>query len=147
MPGVVFVVVGGLLAIGGIRLAMLGGSWYYLLAGIAIAATGVLMWLRRRAALFVFAIVLFASTIWAAVEARFDFWQLLPRLWVWVVLAIWLLLPPVSKRLALGPPAAPREGMAHRDRRQSRSGRPDRNHLRRHADRPMPTATASKMCW
>ncbi|MBB5510382.1 membrane-bound PQQ-dependent dehydrogenase, glucose/quinate/shikimate family [Paraburkholderia atlantica] len=111
VPGVVFVVIGVLLAIGGIRLAMLGGSWYYLLAGIAIAATGVLLWLRRRAALFVFAIVLFASTIWAVVEARFDFWQLLPRLWVWVVLAIWLLLPPVSKRLALGPPGVPREGV------------------------------------
>lgn len=54
--------------------------------------------------------MLFASTIWAVVEARFDFWQLLPRLWVWLILAIWLL-PPVTNRLALGPPAVPREGV------------------------------------
>jgi glucose dehydrogenase len=41
---------------------MLGGSLYYLLAGIGIALTGVLLLLRRRAALGLYAMVLFAST-------------------------------------------------------------------------------------
>jgi quinoprotein glucose dehydrogenase len=111
VPAVVFIVIGLALAAGGARLVTLGGSWYYVVTGIAIALTGVLLSIRRRSALWLFALILFGSTIWAVVEARFDFWQLLPRLWVWLVLALWLLLPPVTRKLVFGPPAAHREGV------------------------------------
>ncbi|MDQ0624792.1 MULTISPECIES: glucose/quinate/shikimate family membrane-bound PQQ-dependent dehydrogenase [Paraburkholderia] len=111
VPGIVFIIIGLALAAGGVPLVTLGGSWYYVITGIAIALTGVLLFIRRRSALWLFALVLFGSTIWAVTEARFDFWQLLPRLWVWLVLALWLLLPPVAGKLVFGPPAAHREGV------------------------------------
>ncbi|SAL54994.1 outer membrane protein assembly factor BamB family protein [Caballeronia humi] len=104
----IFIVIGALLAIGGVGLVMLGGSWYYLIAGIGVLVTGLLLLIRRRSALLLFALVLFASTIWAVAEARFDFWQLLPRLGVWVVLALWLLIPVVHRGALFGPPATPR---------------------------------------
>ena len=59
---------------------MLGGSLYYLLAGIGIALTGVLLLATRRAALGLYALVLFASTVWALWEVGLDWWQLVPRL-------------------------------------------------------------------
>lgn len=49
------------------------------ITGIAIALTDALLCIRRRSALWLFALVLFGSTIWAIAKARFDFWQLLPR--------------------------------------------------------------------
>jgi len=111
VPAVVFIILGLALAAGGVPLVRLGGSWYYVVTGVAIALTGVLLSIRRRSALWLFALILFGSTIWAVAEARFDFWQLLPRLWVWLVLALWLLLPPVTRKLVFGPPAAHREGV------------------------------------
>jgi quinoprotein glucose dehydrogenase len=109
VPAIVFLVIGLALLLGGIRLAMLGGSWYYVVAGVGIAATAILLWMRRRSALLLFARILFASVIWAVVEARFDFWQLLPRLWLWLVLGLWLLLPAVTRKLVFGPPSTLRE--------------------------------------
>lgn len=60
--GILLLLMGLAMLAGGVKLSMLGGSLYYLLAGIGIALTGILMLLRRRAALGLYAIVLFAST-------------------------------------------------------------------------------------
>lgn len=84
---------------------MLGGSLYYLLAGIGIALSGILLLLRRRAALGLYAIVLFASTVWALWEVGLDWWQLVPRLALWFVLGIVMLLPWFRRPLLLAGPA------------------------------------------
>jgi len=100
ITGILFIVLGLALAIGGIWLLALGGSWYYLLAGTGIAVTGVLLMLGRTWALWLYALVLLGSTAWALYEVRLDWWQLLPRLDVWFVLGLWLWLPFVNRRLA-----------------------------------------------
>lgn len=97
--GVVFALLGLALAVGGGWLLALGGSLYYLLAGLGLVATGVLLMLGRREALWLYALVLFGTTLWALFEVRLDWWQLLPRLDVWFVLALWLWLPLVNRRL------------------------------------------------
>ena len=97
--GLVFVLVGIALAIGGGWLIARGGSWYYLIGGLAVAATGVLVLLARRAALWLFAWFLLGTLLWAIAEVRFDWWQLLPRLDLWFLMGAWLLLPPVNRRL------------------------------------------------
>ena len=84
---------------------MLGGSLYYLLAGIGIALTGILLLLRRRAALGLYAIVLFASTVWALWEVGLDWWQLVPRLALWFALGFVMLLPWFRRPLLLDGPA------------------------------------------
>ncbi|HEY9133126.1 MAG TPA: glucose/quinate/shikimate family membrane-bound PQQ-dependent dehydrogenase [Dyella sp.] len=100
--GVFFIVLGLVLAVGGGWLVSLGGSWYYLLAGLALAFDGYLLICRRATALWLYALILFGTTIWSVAEVRFDGWQLVPRLAVWVILAMWLLLPWIRRRL---PPA------------------------------------------
>nr|BFE94548.1 hypothetical protein GCM10020185_50840 [Pseudomonas brassicacearum subsp. brassicacearum] len=66
---------------------------YYLLAGIGLALTGVLLIMARRAALGLYALVLFASTVWALWEVGLDWWQLVPRLAMLFALGIVMLLP------------------------------------------------------
>ncbi|MDR5759969.1 glucose/quinate/shikimate family membrane-bound PQQ-dependent dehydrogenase [Caballeronia sp. LZ035] len=105
---IVFVVIGLLLGIGGAYLVAVKGSWYYVVTGVAIVLTGLLLLIRRRSALLLFALVLFGSTLWAVFEVHFDFWQLMPRLWVWLVLAIWLLIPFVHRGALFGPPSTVR---------------------------------------
>ena len=68
--GILLLLMGLAMLAGGVKLSMLGGSLYYLLAGIGIALSGILMLMRRRAALGLYAIVLFASTVWALVGSR-----------------------------------------------------------------------------
>ena len=86
-------VLGALLALGGAYLLWLGGSWYYLLAGLGLLLVGVLIHRGQRAALWLYALVLLASLAWTVYEVRFDWWQMAPRIDLWCVLGLWLLLP------------------------------------------------------
>src|SRR5689334_20846108 len=90
MTGSLLVLLGLALAGGGLRLASLGGSLYYLIAGVGIVTTGVLLLLRKRAALSVYAVVLLATTLWAVAEVRFDWWQLVPRISLWFAIGLLL---------------------------------------------------------
>ncbi|MDO8070177.1 membrane-bound PQQ-dependent dehydrogenase, glucose/quinate/shikimate family [Janthinobacterium sp. SUN176] len=103
VTGVIFILFGLALLGGGIWLATLGGSWYYLLAGIGMLIAGALVFQGKRSAQPFMALLLLATLIWSLIEVKFDWWQLLPRLDIWFAAAVWLLLPFVSRRLA--PPA------------------------------------------
>ncbi|TCV92353.1 quinoprotein glucose dehydrogenase [Luteibacter rhizovicinus] len=116
ITAVIFALFGAALFLGGIRLATLGGSWYYLIAGIATLVVAALLIIRRTAALWVFALLLLGTTVWAVIEVKFDWWQLMPRVWVWFVLGLWLLTPWVRRGLvrvrgALDAPSTPRSGV------------------------------------
>ncbi len=92
LSAILFIVAGAATALGGVKLVALHGSWYYLLAGLGVLLTGVLLLANRRMALWLYAAVLLLSTAWALYEVKLDWWQLLPRLDVWFVLGLWLLL-------------------------------------------------------
>ena len=83
----------------GAYLAALGGSLYYVLAGIGLLATAVLLYRRNAIALAVYAVVLAATLIWALAEVGFDFWQLSPRGNLLVPIAVVLLLPWLTRAL------------------------------------------------
>ncbi|MGK5075452.1 membrane-bound PQQ-dependent dehydrogenase, glucose/quinate/shikimate family [Janthinobacterium sp. ZB1P44] len=68
------------LAAGGIELITLGGSWYYLLAGLGLILAGVLYLRRKPLASAVIAVLLGATLIWAVWEIGFAFWPMVPRL-------------------------------------------------------------------
>ncbi|HXR00835.1 MAG TPA: glucose/quinate/shikimate family membrane-bound PQQ-dependent dehydrogenase [Pseudomonas sp.] len=102
--GLVILIMGLALLAGGIKLLTLGGSLYYLLTGIGFFITGVLLIMGRRSALGLFAVVLFASTIWALWEVGLDWWQLVPRLSLWFVLGIVMLLPWFRRPVLRGQP-------------------------------------------
>src|SRR3954451_3559724 len=67
------------LVAGGAWLISLGGSWYYLLAGLGLVLTALLLSLRRAEALWVYAIVVAATLAWALWEAGLDWWPLAAR--------------------------------------------------------------------
>ena len=103
--GLLFLLVGLALAIGGVWLVGLGGSAYYLIAGLGVAATGALVLLRRIEALWLYALVLIGTVAWAIGEVGLNGWSLEPRLVAPIVLGLWLLIPWVRRGLV---PADPR---------------------------------------
>jgi quinoprotein glucose dehydrogenase len=99
ITSIVLALVGLVLGGGGAWLVALGGSWYYLIAGLAFLVTAWLLYRRRSAALWLYAGIVFATLIWAVWEIGFDWWQLGPRGGVIVIIALWLLTPWVRRRL------------------------------------------------
>src|SRR4051812_36596108 len=88
----------GLLAAGG-YLAAIGGSWYYVLAGIGMAVTGLLLIRGSASALWVYAAVVLGPLAWAVGEVGLDWWQLAARGDVVFIIGAVLLLPPITRRL------------------------------------------------
>jgi len=101
---------GLLLAIGGAELASLGGSHYYLIAGLWLLAAGfVLIW-RYRWGLAAYGVFLAATLVWAMAEVGTSPWLLLPRLAgpliLFAVLALAALVMPSRARPARKPAGA-----------------------------------------
>ncbi|KAF1049628.1 MAG: Quinoprotein glucose dehydrogenase [Burkholderia gladioli] len=87
-----FALLAGLyLLAGGIWLAAIGGSAYYVVAGIVLLVFAWLIRGRRAVALMLYALLLVGTAIWAVGESGFDFWALAPRSGVLVVFGVWLL--------------------------------------------------------
>jgi len=99
--GIVFVA-------GGVWLAVLGGSLYYVIAGIAIALSGWLLLKRRTSGLILYALTLLGTLGWALWEVGFDWWALSARESLLIVIGILLLLPPMVRSLhSVDQPPAP----------------------------------------
>ncbi|RWX76168.1 glucose/quinate/shikimate family membrane-bound PQQ-dependent dehydrogenase [Neorhizobium lilium] len=78
--GAALIAAGLFLTIGGGKLVMLGGSWYFLLAGIAVVLSGLLVILRRPSGALLFGLVTVLTAAWAVWEAGLEFWPLISRL-------------------------------------------------------------------
>ena len=100
--GAITALIGLAIGAAGVWLIILGGSWYYLVAGIALIATGVLLIRREPAALWCYAALLVGTMAWALWEVGFDFWALAPRGDVLAILGAVLVLPWVVRRLPPG---------------------------------------------
>ncbi|KDR88887.1 glucose dehydrogenase [Agrobacterium sp. TS43] len=88
----------------GSQLVMLGGSFYYVLSGLAFLLTAILLFKRNRAALHVYAVFIVATLAWAIWEVGFDWWQLGPRGGIIILIGLWLLVPWVRKPLGFSSP-------------------------------------------
>ncbi|WP_416609860.1 membrane-bound PQQ-dependent dehydrogenase, glucose/quinate/shikimate family [Sphingomonas sp. MJ1 (PH-R8)] len=111
--GAVIALIGLILAAGGAWLAMLGGSLYYLVVGVAMAVAGALLIKGRLAGGWLYLGIVAVTFIWAWWESGPDAWALVPRIVAPVVLlvAVLLVMPTLSWRrnrwqLALGGVAA-----------------------------------------
>jgi len=76
------------LAVGGLWLITLGGSWYYLLAGAGMLASGVLLFLQRLSGVWLYWLVFIGTVVWALWEVGLDPWALLPRVLALAVIAL-----------------------------------------------------------
>ncbi len=78
--GLCLLAIGGVLAVGGGRLIALGGSPYYLIAGLAAAVSGLAVILGRwRLGATLFLLLMAGTLVWALAEAGLNGWALAPR--------------------------------------------------------------------
>src|SRR4051794_13445974 len=108
--GILVALMGLALGAGGIWLITLGGSWYYVLAGIGFLVTAYLLVTARPAALWMFALVVAGTLVWALWEVGLDWWPLGARGGLVFVIGLFLLTPWVRRALRTRPsPAAIRD--------------------------------------
>jgi len=97
--GIVVMLFGLVLLVGGVRLAQLGGSWYFLLMGAASLVAGGLLALRRPLGALLYGVAFVATVAWALADAGLEFWPLVSRLVMPAVLAMLVALTwPVLRR-------------------------------------------------
>ncbi|MDB5891356.1 MAG: glucose dehydrogenase [Polaromonas sp.] len=97
--GLVLALIGMGLCAGGAWLAGLGGSWYYLIAGVGFVLSGVLLMALNPWALWSFALLVAGTLAWALWESGLDWWPLAARGDVLFVLGICLLTPWINRPL------------------------------------------------
>lgn len=94
---VVAAIIGLVLLVGGIYLAVLGGSWYYIIAGIFFIVTAVLLQKLKGAALTVYAVLVLGTVVWGLWEVGSDFFALAPRLDILGLFGLALLIPAATR--------------------------------------------------
>lgn len=93
----VLLIIGATLAIGGCFLIGAGGSFYYLVAGLVVLASGTLIWRRDRRGVWLYSAMLVGTLAWSVWEVGFETWLLVPRLVAPFMLGLGLLLPPIRR--------------------------------------------------
>lgn len=98
---VVLLLVGIGQAAGGVYLVSLGGSPYYLIAGLLYLIAAVLIWCGRRVGGWLVVVAAILAVVWSLWESGPNYWLLFPRLMpAFVLAALTLLLAPSLLREA-----------------------------------------------
>lgn len=92
------------LVLQGSSLILAGGSFYYLLAGIALSRSGVLLFRGDARGAKLYGIFLLLTYLWSFYEVGLDAWALMPRVAMFTVLGLWFVLPRVRRGLLQGEP-------------------------------------------
>ena len=88
ITGSIVAAIGIILLIGGIWLTALGGSTYYLIAGGAMLAGGLLLMRGRILGGWIYVAVVFCTLVWALWEVGGNGWALVPRVVAPIVLLL-----------------------------------------------------------
>ena len=106
-PSALLVVIAVVLGLAGLALLVagawliaLGGSWYYLVAGLGLIASALLLRRGGGIGLLFYAAVVLLTLVWALWEVGFDWWPLAARGDVFFVIGLFLLSPWVARALA-----------------------------------------------
>ncbi|MCS6627481.1 membrane-bound PQQ-dependent dehydrogenase, glucose/quinate/shikimate family [Roseibacterium beibuensis] len=108
----VFLLIGVVLAIGGVWLLSLGGSFYYALAGLGLIVSGLMLWRLSIVGAWIYIGVFALTLLWALWEVGLNGWALVPRVFAPAVLLVLVIaaLPVLDgrrgRRFALGGAAA-----------------------------------------
>lgn len=78
--GIVLLATGLFFTVGGGKLISVGGSWYFLLAGLLILASAFFTFRKKVVAVWIYSLFFIATIVWALVDVGFEFWPLHSRL-------------------------------------------------------------------
>lgn len=78
--GLVLAAAGLFFLVGGGQLIALGGSWYFLLAGIGLLLSAIQLARAKPSGAWLYLITFAATVVWAWAEVGFDYWGLISRL-------------------------------------------------------------------
>jgi quinoprotein glucose dehydrogenase len=87
------------LLIGGAYLLSLGGSPYYLFAGVIMLTTAFLLFKKHWSAYGLYALFIVVTIVWALWESGFYWWALAPRVGFPLIFGLLMLLPWVSNKM------------------------------------------------
>jgi quinoprotein glucose dehydrogenase len=76
----VMIIFGLPIAAGGAWLITLGGSWYYLFAGIGLIVSAVFLWRHDSVGVWAYLLTFLGTLVWALWERGMDGWAQVPRL-------------------------------------------------------------------
>lgn len=99
IAAVILGLIGLYLFAGGIWLAAIGGSGFYILLGALVVISGVLLFQRRPAGLALYGVALLITLVWSIYEVGFDWWALSARGTLLTVIGVLLLIPPLVRQL------------------------------------------------
>jgi len=105
--GIVVLLVGLTLLVGGGYLVVLGGSWYFALAGAGLFVSGLFLIRQRLPGAVVYLLVFAASVVWSVWDVGLAFWPLFSRLFALGVAAVLVLLATPHLRTRARPVSAP----------------------------------------
>ena len=92
------------LGLGGLKLVFLGGSFYYLLAGITLGACAWCLWNSYPQGSLIYGGWLFFTIAWSFTESGTNLWALAPRILPFGAIGIWFLTPWLRRPLYQGNP-------------------------------------------
>jgi quinoprotein glucose dehydrogenase len=99
---IILALIGAALTAAGLWLVLLDGSWYYLIVGIGFLVSAFALRRRSPLAPFIYAAILLGSLAWAIHEAGLDWWSLMPRGGVIVLVGLLLLITAKRERHGRG---------------------------------------------
>jgi quinate dehydrogenase (quinone) len=86
--GVLIALIGLGLAGGGGYLIALGGSWYFLLMGLAMLVSGLMIARRRPLGAWLYGLALILTAVWAVWDAGLEYWPLVSRVLTFAVIGL-----------------------------------------------------------
>nr|WP_244651926.1 membrane-bound PQQ-dependent dehydrogenase, glucose/quinate/shikimate family [Pseudomonas viridiflava] len=83
----------------GAQLVAVGGSPAYSVIALGVLATAVLVFLKKKSALTLYALLMWGILLWIVYEVGFDKWQWIPRGDLFALIGFWLAMPWVVRPL------------------------------------------------
>jgi len=99
VTSIVMAILGIALLYMGAQLAAAGGSPAYAVIAVGVLVTAVLIFLKKKSALTLYALMMWGILIWIIYEVGFDKWQWIPRGDLFALMGLWLAMPWVVRPL------------------------------------------------
>ena len=99
LTSIVIAIVGIAMLYMGSQLLMVGGSPFYVIMALGLLLTAVTLFRNKKAALSIYAVLMWIVLVWMIYEVGFDKWQWIPRGDIIGLIGLWLAMPWVVRPL------------------------------------------------